>query len=146
MISPQTTRPWGKSTLKPQDFSHDWENYVTIKVKSVRAVALSGLHAFSQGSYSVAQATGFIELLGSRAGPLRTLLQIGFTNAAELPPPGFGLYESIAIGTLTLPASCFGSVLQLVNNPAAHFRIGGDGRENAIATEAPLLQMDSAEK
>ena len=49
MISPQPTRPWGKSILKAQDFTHDWENYVTIKVKSVRAVALSGLHDFSQG-------------------------------------------------------------------------------------------------
>ena len=146
MISPQPTRPWGKSILKPQDFTHDWENYVTIKVKSVRAVALSGLHDFSQGAYTVAQATGFIELLGSRAGPLRTLLQIGFTNASKLPDPGFGLYESIAIGTLTLPASCFGSILQLVNSPTAHFRIGGDGRENAIATESPLLQMDAVEK
>ncbi|PWW47725.1 hypothetical protein [Melaminivora alkalimesophila] len=140
MIPIQNTRPWAKTAMKAQDFSHDWESYVTIKVKSVRAIALSGLHDFAEGDFHVPMATGFIELVGARAGALRTALQIGFSPAAELPPPGFELYESLALGTLVLPAACFGSIVQLVHSPTAHFRIGGDGRHNAIATEAPLLQ------
>ncbi|WP_313076642.1 hypothetical protein [Melaminivora sp.] len=138
--SQQNSRPWAKTVMKAQDFSHDWDSYVTIKVKSVRAIALSGLHDFSEGDLRIAQATGFIELLGARAGALRTALQIGFSLAKELPPPGFALYDTLAVGTLVLPASCFGSIVQFANCPTAHFRIGGDGSCNAIATEAPLLQ------
>jgi len=96
--------------MKAQDFSHDWDNYVTIKVKSIRAVALSGLHTFTEDNYSVPQAVGFIELLGSRAGALRTALRIGFSKESDLPPPSFELYESIALGTLTLPADCFSAI------------------------------------
>ncbi len=140
MTSPSSTRPWAKTVMKAQDFSHDWDNYVTIKVKSIRAVALSGLHTFTEDNYSVPQAVGFIELLGSRAGALRTALRIGFSKESDLPPPSFELYESIALGTLTLPADCFSAILQFINCPSAHFRIGGDGSLNAVATEAPLLQ------
>ena len=73
------------------------------------------------------QATGFIELLGTRAGTLHTALKIGFTLRRELAPPTFALYDTLALGTLTLPADCFGALLQFANCPTAHFRIGGDG-------------------
>ncbi len=140
MITTQNSRPWSKNVLKAQDFTHDWDQYVTIKVKSIRALALAGLHTFTGEQYSVPQATGFIELLGARAGTLHTSLQIGFSLAAELAPPSFALYENLAVGTLTLPAQCFAAMLQFANCPTAHFRIGGDGSANALATEAPLLQ------
>ncbi|SDM22453.1 hypothetical protein SAMN05428957_103268 [Oryzisolibacter propanilivorax] len=140
MIAVQNSRPWAKTVMKAQDFTHDWDQYVTIKVKSMRAMALSGLHTFEDEHYSVAQATGFIELLGTRAGTLHTALKIGFSLARELPPPTFALYDTLALGTLTLPADCFSAMLQFANCPTAHFRIGGDGSANALATEAPLLQ------
>lgn len=140
MLTAQNSRPWAKNVMKAQDFSHDWDRYVTIKVKSVRALALSGLHDFSEEHYSVPQATGFIELLGTRAGTLHTALKIGFTLRRELALPTFALYDTLALGTLTLPADCFGALLQFANCPTAHFRIGGDGSANALATEAPLLQ------
>lgn len=140
MTTPSSSRPWSKAVMKAQDFSHDWENYVTIKVKSMRAVALSGLHAFTEDTYEVPEAVGFIELMGSRAGALRTALRIGFSKSGNLPPPSFELYDTLALGTLTLPADCFSAILQFLNCPSAHFRIGGDGSHNAVATEAPLLQ------
>lgn len=140
MITTQNSRPWAKNVMKAQDFSHDWDRYVTIKVKSVRALALSGLHHFSEEHYSVPQATGFIELIGTRAGALHTSLKIGFSLADELAAPSFALYDTLALGTLTLPANCFGAILQFAHCPTAHFRIGGDGSANALATEAPLLQ------
>lgn len=140
LITPQNSRPWAKNVLKAQDFSHDWDRYVTIKVKSVRALALPGVHDFSEEHYSVPQATGFIELIGTRAGPLHTSLKIGFSLAEQLAPASFALYDTLALGTLTLPASCFGAILQFAHCPTAHFRIGGDGSANALATEAPLLQ------
>ncbi len=144
MITTQNSRPWSKTVMKAQDFSHDWDRYVTIKVKSVRALALTGLHSFEDEHYSVERAVGFIELLGARAGTLHTCLKIGFSLARDLPAPSFALYETLALGTLTLPADCFGSILQFANCPTAHFRIGGDGSANALATEAPLLQQFTA--
>ncbi len=141
MISTQNSRHWAKAVMKAQDFTHDWEQYVTIKVKSVRALALTGIHPFCDEHFTVPRATGFIELLGSRAGTLHTALKIGFSLERDLPPPTFALYDTMALGTLTLPAECFGAILQFADCPTAHFRIGGDGSANAVATEAPLLQQ-----
>ena len=140
MTSPYPTRPWAATALKAHDFNHDWDSYVTTKVKSLRAIALSGLRTFSEGGYSIPFATGFIELMGMRAGARKTVLQIGFTASPEIAAPSFVLLEAAAIGTLTFPSSCFGSILQFANCPTAHFRIGGDGSGNAIATEPTLLQ------
>jgi hypothetical protein len=49
--------------------------------------------------------------------------------------------DNSAIGTLILPTHCFGSTLQFANSPMAHFRIGGDGRRNAMATDVALLNF-----
>lgn len=141
MISQPNSRPWPKSVTKAQDFSHDWENYIVIKVKNIRAIALSGLHPFMEGNFQVPQAIGFIELLGARIGALHTSLQIGFTLSQEIHPPSFQLHETLAMGGLVLHAASFAAILHCASSPTAHFRIGGDGTHNALATEAPLLQM-----
>lgn len=124
---------------KAQTFQPDWEHYVVIKVKHVRAALLSGMDTLSVEGLTVPVASGFIELMGVRAGAFRTYLKIGFAESNRLVLPSFQLMGNSAIGTLVLPSHCFGSALQFANSPMAHFRIGGDGRRNAMATDAALL-------
>lgn len=137
--------PWGSNTQKAQTFQPDWEHYVVIKVKHVRAALLTGIDTFSVEGLTVPMASGFIELLGMRAGAFRTYLKIGFAESNRLLLPAFQLLGNSAIGTLVLPSHCFGSALQFCNSPMAHFRIGGDGRRNAMATDAALLSTSLTE-
>ena len=105
----------------------------------MRAALLSGMDTLSVEGLTVPMASGFIELMGVRAGAFRTYLKIGFAESNRLVLPSFQLMGNSAIGTLVLPSHCFGSALQFANSPMAHFRIGGDGRRNAMATDAALL-------
>lgn len=129
----------GINLTKPHTFFPDWEHYVVSKVKHVRAAMLSGLDAFRDDTFIVPQATGFLELTGMRAGAHKTLLKIGFTDAHDLPAPTFQLFENEAVGTLVMSSHCFAPALQFANSAMAHFRIGGDGRRNALATDMALL-------
>jgi hypothetical protein len=130
---------WGSNAKKAQTFQPDWEGYVITKVKHVRAALLSGIDTFSTEGFTVPMASGFIELCGMRAGAFRTFLRIGFVESNRVMLPTFELTGNSAIGTLVLPSHCFGSALQFANSPMAHFRIGGDGRRNAMATDVALL-------
>ncbi len=138
-MTTSTPSQWGSNLQKAQTHQPDWDHYVVTKVKHVRAALLSGLDTFSAEGFLVPLATGFIELSGMRAGPYRTFLRIGFSDAVEPAPPAFQLLDNSAIGTLVLPSHCFASTLQCANSPMAHFRVGGDGRRNAIATDIALL-------
>ncbi|RYF08807.1 MAG: hypothetical protein EOO31_01120 [Comamonadaceae bacterium] len=130
---------WAAGVQKAHTFQPDWENYVTTKVRLVRAVLLPGIDTFTDGDLQVPMATGFIELSGMRAGPYRTLLKIGFTDAGRLILPTFQVVDNVAIGTLVMSSLCFSSALQFAHSSMAHFRIGGDGRRNALATDSALL-------
>ena len=130
---------WGSNVQKAQTFQPDWAGYVITKVRHVRACILSGLDTFTTEGFAVPMASGFIELAGLRSGAFRTFLRIGFAETNRLLLPTFQLLGNAAVGTLVMPAHCFGSALQLANSPMAHFRIGGDGRRNAIATDIALL-------
>jgi len=138
-MNTSTPSQWGSNLQKAQTFQPDWDRYVVTKVKHVRAALLSGLDTFSAEGFTVPMASGFIELSGMRAGAFRTFLRIGFAESNRVMLPTFQLIDNSAIGTLVLPSHCFGSALQFANSPMAHFRIGGDGRRNAIATDVALL-------
>lgn len=149
MISPSPNQ-WGSNVQKAQTFQPDWAGYVVTKVKHVRSALLSGIDTFVAEDFTVPMATGFIELVGMRSGSFRTFLKVGFTECNRVLLPSFQLIDNAAIGTLVLPSHCFGSALQFSNSPMAHFRIGGDGRRNAMATDVTLLnstltQADMAE-
>lgn len=132
---------WGSNLQKAQTHQPDWDHYVVTKVKNVRAALLSGIDTFNAEGFTIPMATGFIELSGMRAGAFRTFLKIGFTEANRVMLPTFQLVDNSAVGTLILPTHCFGSALQFSNSPMAHFRIGGDGRRNAMATDVALLNF-----
>ena len=136
---------WGSNLQKAQTFQPDWEHYVVTKVKHVRAALLSGIDTFSSEGFTVPMATGFIELSGMRAGAFRTFLKIGFAESTRVMLPTFQLIDNSAIGTLVLPSHCFGPALQFANSPMAHFRIGADGRRNAMATDVALLNSTLTE-
>lgn len=138
-MNTSTPHQWGSNLQKAQTFQPDWDHYVVTKVKHVRAALLSGLDTFSAEGFTVPMASGFIELSGMRAGAFRTFLRIGFAESNRVMLPTFQLTDNSAIGTLVLPAHCFGSALQFAHSPMAHFRIGGDGRRNAMATDVALL-------
>jgi len=138
-MTTSTPSQWGSNLQKAQTFQPDWDRYVVTKVKHVRAALLSGLDTFSAEGFTVPMASGFIELSGMRAGAFRTFLRIGFAESNRVMLPTFQLIDNSAIGTLVLPSHCFGSALQFANSPMAHFRIGGDGRRNAMATDVALL-------
>lgn len=138
-MNTSTPSQWGSNLQKAQTFQPDWDRYVVTKVKHVRAALLSGLDTFSAEGFTVPMASGFIELSGMRAGAFRTFLRIGFAESNRVMLPTFQLIDNSAIGTLVLPSHCFGSALQFANSPMAHFRIGGDGRRNAMATDVALL-------
>lgn len=141
-------RPPGHSGLfqvfTPTDLTPKWMAYVTTKVKAVRVIALSGKQGFSDEGYDVPQAVGIIELTGSREGRHSTLLQIGFTDDETALSHSFVLDADSARGTLTLPAHQFAAYLQIANAPNAHFRIGGDGALNAVASEPTMLRNTAA--
>lgn len=136
---------WGSNLQKAQTHQPDWDNYVVTKVKNVRAALLSGIDTFQADGFTVPMASGFIELSGMRAGAYRTFLKIGFTESNRVVLPSFQLVDNSAVGTLILPTHCFGSTLQFANSPMAHFRIGGDGRRNAMATDVALLNFTLTE-
>lgn len=136
---------WGSNLQKAQTHQPDWDQYVVTKVKQVRAMLLSGRDALTAEGLTLAAATGFIELSGMRAGIYRTFLRIGFADTEVSVAPAFHLIENSAVGTLVLPTHCFAPTLQCANSPMAHFRVGGDGRRNAIATDIALLNFSLKE-
>ncbi|CAN7400373.1 hypothetical protein ASF11_08070 [Acidovorax sp. Leaf76] len=132
---------WGSNLQRAQTHQPDWDGYVVTKVKHVRAAVLSGIDTFNAEGFTIPLASGFIELSGMRAGTFRTFLKIGFAESDDVMLPSFELVDNAAIGTLILPSHAFASTLQLANSPTAHFRIGGDGRRNAMATDVALLNF-----
>lgn len=130
---------WGSNLQRAQTHQPNWDSYFVTKVKHVRAALLSGIDTFNAEGFTIPLASGFIELSGMRAGTFRTFLKIGFAESPRKMLPSFELVDNAAIGTLILPSHCFSSALQLANSPMAHFRIGGDGRRNAMATDVALL-------
>jgi hypothetical protein len=97
---------------------------------------LDGRGKFTSDYLEVVSAAGVIEIAGGRQGRHSTALWVGFSfaNENELPEPSFVLSEQMAVGTLVLPAALFQSWLAILSQPA-YFRIGGDGRGNAISSD-----------
>lgn len=123
----------------PIDLSTNWQVSVVLKVRSYRALALSGAKTFHLNGLEVPQATGFIELIGPRTGTTQTTLLVGFSDALNIPAATFALAGREAVGTLVLPGRYFAPWLEIAKAPNAHFRTGGDGQRNALASDAALL-------
>lgn len=136
---------WAAGVQKAHTFQPDWENYVTTKVRLVRAALLPGIDTFTDGDWQVPMATGYLELTGMRAGAFRTQLKIGFTDSGRLVMPTFQIIDNMALGTLVMSSLCMSSALQFAHSSMAHLRIGGDGRRNALATDVALLDSASLE-
>ncbi len=139
--------PWKERTFAsgiigphPFDLSAHWAGYVRCKAKSVRGTVFSGQTTASLTTCLLPRATAVIEITGHREGALLTCLHIGFSLADDLPPPGFSLTEHTALGTMCLPADCYMAVMQLAGNTKSHFQIGGDGKLNALSSDAPTIQ------
>lgn len=128
----------------PLNLSTDWADYSVVKARGVRVVALSGQAPYSTNDYTVENAVGCIEITGGKVGVHGTMLLIGFTLDADPPPPAFDIVSGDAIGMITLPAHCFAAYVAIANTTGAHFRLGGDGRLNALATDAASLYLPSA--
>lgn len=126
---------------RPVDLSPKWLAGVVTKVRSVRVAAMPGMEAFVDEEYELQNATGVIELTGHREGALRTKLLIGFADNVGLPPPAFALTKTQAIGTLSFPSHEFVRFFQIANLPNAHFRIGGNGSMNGVASEPSIFMQ-----
>lgn len=106
----------------------------------MRGTVLPGRATVSLITYLLPKATAVVEITGHREGSLLTSLQIGFSAADNLPPPSFSLSDHMALGTMCLPADCYTAVMLLARDKKSYFQIGGDGRLNALASDATTLQ------
>lgn len=118
----------------------DWGGYVPVKVKSFWSLALCGTASHQLPGLLFSQAVGAIRIVGARSGHTSTSLWIGFSRGEELPAPQFSLESDDAVGAMVLPGGCFGAWLEVLKSPQAYFRIGGDGRGNALASELDFLE------
>lgn len=125
---------------RPIILGHDWSGYIAIRVKGFRSMALNGSKPYRLADIDVPHALGVIEVVGARSGLAYTSFWIGFSRDSKLPGPGFSLDSGNAVGTLVLPDSCFMPWLEILKSPHAHFRIGGDGLGNALASDLSLLE------
>ncbi|WCM86506.1 hypothetical protein [Acidovorax sp. NCPPB 3576] len=128
----------------PLNLSTSWTEYTVVKARGVRIVALAGQAPYSANGYTVQNAVGCIEITGGKVGANGTMLMIGFTLDAAVPPPAFEILSGDAVGMMTLPAQCFAAYAAIANTIGAHFRIGADGLLNALATDAASLYLTSA--
>lgn len=135
----QSPTPSTTKTFQPIDLSAKWDCGVVSKVRSVRVAAFSGKRDFEDGDYRLAAAVGVLQLTGHREGAVRTELLIGFSNANDLPQPTFHLDDTRAFGTMSLAASSFGPLMQLVHLPNAHFRISSDVNLIGVASDPAML-------
>lgn len=120
-----------------------WEGAVVIKLRSHRALALDGTSTFRFDDFEVPRATGFIELIGSRTGNAATSMLVGFSDEENRPQSTFALGNGCAVGTMVLAGQYFASWLDIAKGAGAHFRMGGRGQWNALASDAAFLQFNS---
>ncbi|WP_156909574.1 hypothetical protein [Ottowia thiooxydans] len=118
------------------NLANDWGVPNTFKVRSARSVVLGGMRDLTLYDFELKAPFGVIELLGSRAGALRTILLAVFSDDLLSNAATFRLSEEYAVGTLGLPISMFAAVNQLVSTNSAHFRISSNASLNAISTDA----------
>lgn len=133
-LTPNTTQ-----AFQPIDLSAKWVSGVVSKIRAVRVAAFSGNRDFEDGDYRLVAAVGVLQLTGHREGAVRTELLIGFSNANDLPQPTFHLDDTRALGTMSLAASSFGPLMQLVHLPNAHFRISSDVNLIGVASDPAML-------
>lgn len=125
----------------PLDLSTDWDMLQVVKAKSVRSLVLTGKRDYLAHGLTFRKPCGVIELVGSRTGHRATTLLAVFTHHPDDGTiPGFSLPQGDALGTMLLRVDAFAGFLQLVSGPSVYFRLGGTGEDNAIASDAAMLQ------
>lgn len=122
--------------FSPLNLAYDWSTPNSIKAKSIRSIALSGVQDLILYDLVLTKPVGVIELVGSRAGTVSTVFLAVFSHDIRSNPASFRLDGDYAIGTLGYPASMFAAVLQMVSLNSVYFRICSDAERNAISTEA----------
>lgn len=115
--------------------------YSIHKVKVFRAMGSAGARPYCRDGFEVTDAIGSIEVVGSKTDGVPTRLRIVFSTAKPLPAPQFHASDKEAVGSLALPAAMFGTYLALLQAPRAFFRTGGDGQQNALASEKRMLEV-----
>ena len=87
----------------------------------------------------IKKALGVIELMGGRAGPVRPVLLVIFSDDPLANVAQFRLDDDYAVGSLGLPAAMFAGVRDLSVAAGAVFRISSITSLNAISTDATLF-------
>lgn len=124
----------------PLDLSTHWDVPQVVKAKSVRSLALGGTVDYVARGLTFEKPCGVIEIVGSRAGHCATTLLMVFSRHGGDGIPRFTLDRGEALGTMVLPIEAFAGFLQLVSSPTLHFRLGGTGEANAVASDVTMLQ------
>lgn len=95
--------------------------------------------------FEIKNAYGVIELVGSRAGKVRTVLIAVFSDDETANESAFKLTEEYVAGLLALPSSLFAAVHQLISLDGASFRICKDPQFNAISTDPTFCDGSSVD-
>ncbi|WP_436146512.1 hypothetical protein [Acidovorax sp. LjRoot194] len=136
------TRADRLSAIRSVDLTPKWEAGVVSRVKAVRMAALTGAARYVDPWLDLPQACGVIELTGNREGVHRMALIIGFSEDPSLVKEySFAVGDADAVGTMVLPAPLFSQYLQISQLANAHFRIGGNGSINGLASEPTIFQL-----
>lgn len=120
----------------PLNLAYDWSTPNSVKAKSIRSIALSGLQDLILYDLVITKPVGVVELTGSRAGTVNTVFLAVFSHDIRSNAASFRLDSDYAMGTLGFPASMFAAVLQMVSLNNVYFRICSDAERNAVSTEA----------
>ncbi|MET4580292.1 hypothetical protein [Ottowia thiooxydans] len=120
----------------PLNLANDWSVPNSFKIRSTRSMVMDGARDLNLFGFEIKKAYGVIELVGSRAGKLRTVLVAVFSDDKNANQSAFKLNEEYVAGLLALPGSLFAAVQQLISVDGAFFRICKDPKFNAISTDA----------
>lgn len=129
----------------PLNLANDWNVPNNFKIRSARSMVMDGGRDLSLFGFEIKGACGVIELLGSRAGKIRTVLIAVFSDDPSSNASAFKLGDEYVAGLLALPASLFAAVQQLTSVDGAFFRICKDPKFNAISTDATFCDGSSVD-
>lgn len=129
----------------PLSLANDWDVPNYFKIRSTRSMVMDGGRDLNLFGFEIKSAYGVIELVGSRAGKVRTVLVAVFSDEKNANKSAFNLNEEYVAGLLALPVSLFAAVQQLISMDGAFFRICKDPKFNAISTDATFCDGSSVD-
>lgn len=123
------------------NLAYDWSTPNPFRAKTIRSVALSGLRDVNLYEIAMRKPVGVIELIGSRAGTVSTVMLVVFSNDEVGNIASFRIDRDYAVGTLSFPSSMFAGIVNLVSSTNVYFRICNDPECNAISTDASFSMV-----